>query len=328
AVIATNSEGCVTRMNPVAEQLTGWPLQEAKGLSVKSIFRIIDASTREPIENPIEKVLSTGETVYLSNHTTLIARDATEYHIADSAAPIRNGGEEIQGMVLIFNDVTEQYRLRQAVRNSQRDLQAIMDNSPTAIYVCDLQGCFTFINQAFETLLESHREDIIGKTLHEVFLKPVADQMQSEDRTVMDAEHVVESEGITFRDDGRSYVTTKFPMFDDCHRVYAVCSLSVDVTERKHQEEQLRRSQKMDALGKLTGGIAHDYNNMLGVILGYSELLHDRLDHEPQLKEYAQIIQRSAERGATLTQKLLTFTRFKSQASNVQDINELYKASN
>lgn len=122
AVIATDEKGNVSRMNPVAERLTGWQLQEAKGLSLKTIFPIINASTRESIANPVDKVISTGETVYLSNHTTLLARDGTEYQIADSAAPIRNGNS-ILGMVLVFNDVTEQYKLREEAEKRKTELQ-------------------------------------------------------------------------------------------------------------------------------------------------------------------------------------------------------------
>jgi len=104
-VIATDVDGYVTRMNPVAENLTGWTLQEAQGKSVKTIFQIINASTREPIPNPIEKILVTGEIIYLSNHTTLISKNGTEYQISDSAAPIRSHDDKILGMILIFSDI-------------------------------------------------------------------------------------------------------------------------------------------------------------------------------------------------------------------------------
>lgn len=96
-----------------------------------------------------------------------------------------------------------------------------------------------------------------------------------------------------------------------------------DITERIRQEEQLRRSQKMDALGKLTGGIAHDYNNMLAVITGYSELLEDELSEQPILANYAHEILHAGQRGAKLTKKLLAFSRKKSAVSESLDINTL-----
>ena len=96
-----------------------------------------------------------------------------------------------------------------------------------------------------------------------------------------------------------------------------------DLTERKQNEEQLRRSQKMDALGKLTGGIAHDYNNMLGVILGYSELLHSQLSEEDDLLEYVNEITRAGERGVKLTKKLLSFSRNKAADTEIISLNSI-----
>ncbi len=238
AVIATDAQGNITRMNPVAEQLTGWLFEEARGKSVKSVFPIIDASTRELIENPVEKVISTGETVYLSNHTTLISRDGTEYQIADSAAPIRNGDNNILGMVLIFNDVTEQYQLRETVAKSKYNLQAIMDNSPAIVYVKDMDGCFTFINWQFEQLFHIKREDITGKNLHDIFPKDIADKMQANDNAVLDAKYTLEfEEEIPHKDGSRTYASIKFPLFNADGNIYAVCCMSTDITERKHTGE-------------------------------------------------------------------------------------------
>jgi len=324
AVIATDAEGMVTRMNPIAEMLTGWTLNDAKGQSLKDIFPIVNASTREPIENPIEKVISKGEIVYLSNHTTLIAKDGTEYQIADSAAPISNHDKEIIGMVLVFNDITEQYKLREIAAKSKRDMQAIMDYSPSIIDTKDLQGRYIFINQEWKKLFDKNKEDVIGKTDYEIFPRELADRFTRNDKVVLKTGGALKLEGATLlEEEARSYVSVKFPLFDESGNVYAVCGIYTDMTEFKQQEEQLRRSQKMDALGKLTGGVAHDYNNMLGVILGYSELLTGMLKDKPNLANYANEIHRAGERGAQLTNKLLSFTRKKSTNAMVLSINEL-----
>ncbi len=102
-------------------------------------------------------------------------------------------------------------------------------------------------------------------------------------------------------------------------------SLFIDVTERILADEAMRRSQKMDALGKLTGGIAHDYNNMLGVVLGYSELLKEELSEQPELREYAEKIIHTGERGAKLTNRLLAFSKGKSFDYKNININMLLK---
>ena len=94
-----------------------------------------------------------------------------------------------------------------------------------------------------------------------------------------------------------------------------------DITERKDKEEQLRRSQKLEALGKLTGGIAHDYNNMLSIIRGYSELLVDSISENPSLYKYAQKVMSASERGMNLTRKLLAFTKQKTSEIKPLDLN-------
>lgn len=113
AVIATDNEGKVTLMNPVAEQLTGWSVDEAVGEGLSTVFQIINEQSREPVPNPVELVMAAGEIVGLANHTLLIARDGREYHIADSGAPIRDGRNNIIGVVLVFRDVTEKIRAEQ-----------------------------------------------------------------------------------------------------------------------------------------------------------------------------------------------------------------------
>lgn len=328
AVIATDAKGNITRMNPVAEKLTGWTINEAKNESIKTVFPIINATTRKPIESPINKILATGEIVYLSNHTTLISKNGNEYQISDSVAPIRNSENNIIGMVLVFNDVTEQYNLRQAANKSQRDMQAIMDNSPAVIYVKDLEGRFTFINQQFSDLFQISSEEILGKRLHDVFPKEVADEMQRNDIDIIKTGHALESEEIAPHENGpHTYISNKFPLFDDENNIYAICGISTDITDRRSQELQLRRSQKMDALGKLTGGIAHDYNNMLGVILGYSELLLQMVNDQPEISSFVNEIHHAGERGAKLTKKLLTFSSQQSTQNNKLQLNELLNSS-
>ena len=120
AVIACDTNHRVVRMNPVAEKLTGWSGQQATGKSLTEIFRVINAKTEQPAENPVEKVLATEQVVALANHTILIARDGRKFQIADSAAPIRNRHNKITGVVLVFRDVTEEYRIREELHKMQQ----------------------------------------------------------------------------------------------------------------------------------------------------------------------------------------------------------------
>lgn len=113
AVIATDSDGRVTMMNPVAEELTGWPESEACGQPLDTVFRIVNEETRATVESPVAKVLREGVIVGLANHTILIARDASERPIDDSAAPIRDVDGRIHGVVLVFRSVADAKRQEQ-----------------------------------------------------------------------------------------------------------------------------------------------------------------------------------------------------------------------
>ncbi|MCK4705588.1 MAG: bacteriohemerythrin [Gammaproteobacteria bacterium] len=323
AVITTDKKGNINRMNPIAEKLTGWPLKEARGQSVKGIFNILDISTQQSIDNLVDKVIASGEKVPIRNQAMLMSRDGSEYTIINTAAPIRNENDEIQGMVLSFFDVTEQYQLRDAADKNRRNLQAIMDYSPAVIYIKDIEHRYLFVNKKFENIFSVKQINIIGKTDPEIFPDNMAVQFQDIDKQVLESGEPLELEEIVLHDDEHTYMSTKFPLLDKDGNIYAVCGLSSDITQQKAQDEQLRRSQKMDALGKLTSGIMHDYNNMLGVILGYSDLLESMLTAQPKLAEYARQIYHAGKRGSKLTQKLLSFSRKETIEASKLDINTL-----
>jgi PAS domain S-box-containing protein len=120
AVIATDAEGCITFMNPVAESLTGWNLAEARNMRLADVFRIVNEQTRETVENPIEKVRRLNRVVGLANHTVLISKSGQEFAIDDSGSPIRDANGRMTGVVLIFRDVTQQRDLEAALRSNER----------------------------------------------------------------------------------------------------------------------------------------------------------------------------------------------------------------
>ena len=134
AVIATDEHGVVTRMNPMAEKLTGWSSTEAVGQPLSAVFRIVNAQTRQTVANPVEEVLAKKKIVELANHTMLIAKNGQEYQIADSGAPIRDKDGGILGVVLVFRDVTQNYAQEQKLRNNEKQLKDITANVPGVVY--------------------------------------------------------------------------------------------------------------------------------------------------------------------------------------------------
>ena len=122
AVITTDIRARVDYLNPVAENLTGWKVEDAIGQSLAHVFRVINEDTRQPVVDPVERCLREGQIIGLANHSLLVRRDGTEYSIDDSAAPIRNRRGEIIGAVLVFHDVTNERRLsRQAAHDAMHD---------------------------------------------------------------------------------------------------------------------------------------------------------------------------------------------------------------
>ena len=131
AVIATDAQACVSLLNPLAEQLTGWTQAQAGGRPVAEIFHIINKETRHPAIIPVMETLEQGTIQGLANHTVLIARDGSEYDIADSCAPIRDRDNTIVGAVLVFRNVTEEYVIQQALRESEERLNFILQMTHT-----------------------------------------------------------------------------------------------------------------------------------------------------------------------------------------------------
>ena len=179
AVIATDTQGRITRMNPAAEALTGRSFAEASGQPLEGIFRIVNADTREPIADPVQRALASGRVVGLDNHTVLRSHDGNEYQIADSAAPIRNRQGEIVGVVLVFSDVSEHYRLEQSLHDSEERYRLAFLTSPDAITITASDtGRYIDINDGFVAMFGWDRNEIIGRTSLEIGIWPKAEHRQ------------------------------------------------------------------------------------------------------------------------------------------------------
>lgn len=165
AVLATDAQRRITRLNPIAEKLTGWTLAEAHGRPVDEVFRIINEETREPAIIPVDDVLSTGEIHGLANHTVIISRDGTERPIADSAAPIRDPSGRIIGVVLVFRDVTKEHDIDRILRDSEALNRAVINSMMANIAVVDRHGTIIAINDGWERFARENGADAVMATL-------------------------------------------------------------------------------------------------------------------------------------------------------------------
>lgn len=171
-VIATDTQGRVTLMNPVSEALTGWTTADARGQPLADVFRIVNETTRADVENPALRALREGVIVGLANHTILIAKDGAERAIDDSAAPIRSAIGELVGCVLVFRDVGEQRRAARQLAESEVRKTAMFQAALDCIITIDHQGTIIEFNPAAEQTFGHRRDDVLGKELASLIIPP------------------------------------------------------------------------------------------------------------------------------------------------------------
>ncbi len=175
-VLTTDVNACVTRLNPVAAELTGWAEAEALGRPIGEVFKILKKETREVAVPPVVAALAHGTVQGLANHTVLIARDGAEYDIADSCAAIRNHANEIVGAVLIFRDVSSEYLAQQAIRDSTARIRAILNTVDDGIVTLDANDDqIESVNPAAERMFGYGSHELNGQNFR--LLVPELDQL-------------------------------------------------------------------------------------------------------------------------------------------------------
>jgi PAS domain S-box-containing protein len=324
AVIATDATGRVELLNPMAEQLTGWSESEALGRQLDEVFCVVSEETRTLVESPVAKVLKEGVVVGLANHTLLITPDGSERPIADSGAPIYDDQGNITGVVLVFRDQTEERRIEQELRESEMRFRGFVENAHDIVYSLSPEGIFTYVSpnwidflgegaqnplgQPFDPLI--HPDDLVlCRNFFETTL--IAGKKQTS------PEYRVKSSD----DSWRWHVSSGSPVTDENGQITGFIGIARDVTEQVNLRDQLLQSQKVEAVGQLAGGVAHDFNNMLGVILGNAELALSKITaDDPLFKRLTQIID-AAQRSAEVTRQLLAFARKQTVAPKVLDLN-------
>ncbi|HQS58457.1 MAG TPA: PAS domain S-box protein [Gallionellaceae bacterium] len=164
AVIATDADARVTLLNPLAEQLTGWTQQQASGRPIAEIFNIINKETRLPATIPVMDTLEHGTIQGLANHTVLIAADGSECDIADSCAPIRDNEGHVAGAVLVFRNVSGEYAVQQALRDSAAQIQTILNTVVDGIITLHARGgMIETINPAAEKMFGYTAAELSGQ---------------------------------------------------------------------------------------------------------------------------------------------------------------------
>jgi len=244
AVIATDRAGRIARMNPVAEQLTGWRAAQALGKPIEQVFHIVNEETRAEVENPVARVMREGVVVGLANHTLLVARDGSERPIADSGAPIRDEKGRITGVVLVFRDQTEERKALSALRESEDRFRAIFDGARDGILAADVTTKhFLFGNKAVHEMLGYTPEEIMTLGVSDIHpqesLPAVFEAFAAQARGEPELAHdfpVQRKDGSVFYADVSSFLL-------NLRGRPVLVGVFRDVTEPKRAQEALKRTQ-------------------------------------------------------------------------------------
>jgi PAS domain S-box-containing protein len=214
------------------------------------------------------------------------------------------------GLRGVNTDITERKRAEEALRESKERYRDLVENAHDIIYSHDLKGNYLSVNKAAEHITGYTREEALQLNMSQTLAPECADKATEMISRKLAGEDVTAYELEILAKDGRRVaieVNSKL-MYEDGVPV-AVQGIARDVTERKLLEEQLRQSQKMEAIGQLAGGVAHDFNNLLTAINGYSSLALQRVDDDSSIKPYLEEVRKAGDRAANLTRQLLAFGR-------------------
>lgn len=275
AVLTTDAQGRVKMLNPIAEKLTGWTNEDAAAQPLQRVFRIINEQTRQPLENPIARVLATRYIVGLANHTVLISRDGTERPIDDSAAPIKDAQGRILGCVLIFRDITERRRAENVLHRSEQELADFFENASVALHWVGPDGTILRANQMELEMLGYSREEYLGHPIAEFHVdRPVIEDILerlTRGETLRDY-----PAQMRYKDDSiRDVLISANALFEDAKFIHSRC-FTRDVTDLKRAQKaqmllaSIVASSDDAIVSKSLDGIIQSWNAGAQRIFGYT----------------------------------------------------------
>jgi len=324
AIITLDESMRVIVFNQAAEKMFGCPASEALGATLD---RFLPEQHRQGHSKQIRSFGKSGNTtrsMYSPGILTAIRANGEEFPIEATISHVPVAGQKL--FTAILRDITERKRAEENLRQSEARFRSIYEQAAVGIEQVSCDGHLLMVNAALCRMLGYEQNELLGKKTEEI-THPDDHERELELYKAMlrKHEHSYEIEKRYLHRDGSVvWVNVTSSLVNDSAGA-PVCRISViqNVTERKRTEEQLKQAQKMEAIGRLAGGMAHDFNTLLNVMLGYSEILLTELPPGDLRRERVLQIKNSGMTGAMLTKQLLAFSRKQAIVPEVMDLRDV-----
>jgi hypothetical protein len=305
AIVALDADGTVRSWNTAATRIFGW--SEAEVLGKRAPFTAPDRAAEAQALR--ERVLS-GQ-AFTGIESQRVRKDGTRIEVSISAGPVFDSAGRVHGIMAVLADITDRKRAEKALARERAILRGLIDSIPDLIFYKDVHGVYLGCNAAFEKYVGRPEKDMIGLSDLDLFPRDIGLGYQERDRQMLAEGRAKRNEEWLQYPDGKCVLSEvlKTPFFGPDGQTMGLIGIARDITERRRLEEQLRQSQKMEAVGQLAGGVAHDFNNLLTAILGNISLLLAGVPPSDPNRELLRDTETAALRAADLTKQLLGFSR-------------------
>jgi PAS domain S-box-containing protein len=308
AIMITDHNGTIQSVNPAFTALTGYGAEEVLGQNPRILK---SGNQNEAFYRNLWQTISSGRV--WSGELTNRRKDGSFYVEEMTITPLRNAGGVIARYIAIKQDISERKRVEEALRESQQMIEGIINAIPVRVFWKDRNLIYLGCNAVFARDAGfADPKDLIGKDDCQMVWRDQAEKYRRDDRQVIESgcsKLLIEEAQTTPEGNTITLLTSKMPLRSSKGEISGLLGTYLDITERKRLEAQLFQSQKMETVGKLAGGIAHEFNSILTAIIGQSELLLKDLPPGNPLCQNATEISKAAERAATLTRQLLAYGR-------------------
>ena len=226
----------------------------------------------------------------------------------------------------IQKEIIKRKSAEEAVTESEGLFKSLSENAPDIIYTLNMEGLLTYVNPAWERILGHNKEEVIGKYLVDYARKKDAKRYFRTFKRIRDSDETIGDATISLLDsDGtiRLFKASCSPNFNSEGKMTGVVGVLKDITQQRQLEVQLQQSQKMEAIGTLAGGITHDFNNILGAILGYTDLAILEAEDDSKIRQHLDKIQEAGHRARDLVNQILAFSRQTKQERLPVEVNSI-----